>query len=144
MVSDGYGTSKDMSDMPKPGEHGNRKSATIVITTAAGTYYQAECPYCKNIDHVGSMLSAMWKLCGKCGGSFDLRYSETSEEQDEEQDEEHDKQQGDDKLNDQPTISDGSSGPFNPPPAKPRIPDYPRGDSRRGPRNWPLHYGGRR
>ncbi len=42
-----------------------------------------------------------------------------------------------------PKKDDGSNTPFNPPPAKPLMPDYPHGDPRRGPLNWPMHYGGR-
>ncbi len=33
---------------------------------------------------------------------------------------------------------DGSNTPFNPSPAKPFMKDYPCGDSRRGPLNWPI------
>ena len=187
MVSDGYGTPKDTSDCPKPGEHGNRKTATIVTITGGGTFKSVDCPYCSKSYILGRELLIMTKFCTECNKTFDLKYPETNEylskihgreipfrlqdddceqiraeqiraKQKREQfvlrysskpypsqratetriENERKKAADEDAKKD-----DGSSKPFNPPPAKPRIPDYPHGDSRRGPRNWPVHYDGR-
>ncbi len=120
MVSNDYEAPKDMSDMPKPGEHGNkqepRKTATIVTTTGGGTYYSADCPHCGKLMPVGKDLSIMFSCCNSCGKLFDLRY------------------------HDGPVRHEDISEhrPFNPPPAQPRFPDAPGSNPRRGPLNWQI------
>ncbi|KKN70943.1 hypothetical protein LCGC14_0425450 [marine sediment metagenome] len=134
MVSDGYGTPKDMTDMPKPGEHGNRKTATI-ITTGGGTFHSANCPYCGESMILGRELSIMLVYCRECHKTFDLRYPDGLDN-----DKPIDIRA--DGLDKPPATNDEQDNPFDPPPAIPRIPDHKRGDSRRGPRNWPVHYDG--
>ncbi len=123
-----------------------RKTATIVTTTGGGTFYSADCPYCKRSMPVGRDLSIMFSCCNNCSMSFDLRYPETNEflskmrgkevpsriQADERRDEQLTTTDG------QPKKDDGSNTPFNPPPAKPFMKDYPLGDPRRGPQNWPV------
>jgi uncharacterized Zn-finger protein len=140
MVSDGYGTPKDCSDMPEPGEHGNRKTATIVTTSSGGTFHSADCPYCGRSYILSRELSILQKFCLTCSRTFELRWPD---EQDtrratEIQVENHEMECAEQDARDE----NEWRKPFNPPPAKPRIPDYPRGDPRRGPRNWPVHYDG--
>lgn len=130
MVSDGYGTSKDLSDYPGPGEHSNRKTATIITMAGGGTSYHADCPYCGKSQLLNKQLFTMWTCCRECGKTYNLKYSNNSEI----------KVNGTDKQDE--VVSDEiapKDKPFIPPPATPRIPDYERGDSRRGPRNWPMY-----
>lgn len=116
--------------------------------------YCREC--CKTFDLRHARDDYHKRLCPKCSGGINtngecmdhcdkannkqVRHEDAS---DQHTVDDKSAETSDETSDDKPVVDDGSSGPFNPPPAKPFMPDYPIGDSRRGPLNWPVHYDGR-
>lgn len=149
-----------LASKPEP-----RKTATIVTTSSGGTFKSADCPYCDKSAILGRELLIMWTCCTGCNKPYNLRYPDGKQSDDCERC--HGSRGGvkgnenivsgevlcddchcDDLLSDdeQPEIRHEvipEHMPHDPPPATPRILDRKRGDSRRGPRNWPIHYDGR-